>query len=162
VTAKGSLDLQTYVWGNGRVSRKPYWMVVAWVFGISILAGFMEGLTRHAPNVHPIFKAFEVVAVWGGNWLGVCNLIRRFHDLGRSGWWLLLSIPAGGLAGGLAAGLGLILHLPGTAYAQGQFAGSLVWLGIAIVLGSLRGEDRANRFGPSPVWNATTPVAVFD
>jgi uncharacterized membrane protein YhaH (DUF805 family) len=89
-------------------------------------------------------------------WIGGVGIVKRLHDIGRSGWWL----PAG--AGAMcvwAAVLGLFMGFvvgmdglqPGApTYIALLAALMLPAMGITLWLHLAKGEVGANRFGPEP------------
>lgn len=64
---------------SGRASRSEYW----WFFLAQIL-GVVIALA-----IHPILYAIVLLGSLLPNWAAAA---RRMHDMGKSGWWLLLSI----------------------------------------------------------------------
>jgi len=82
--------LKKYAEFDGRSRRKEYWMFVLFNFIISIvLASFerMLGLgseygTGFLSTIYSIGVLIPSIAVG----------IRRLHDIGKSGWWLLLAL----------------------------------------------------------------------
>jgi uncharacterized membrane protein YhaH (DUF805 family) len=85
--------LKKYAQFNGRARRKEYWMffllnmIVSFVIGF--ILGFIGGVTgsgtslsTYASVVYGLFILIPGLAVG----------VRRMHDGGRSGWWLLLPI----------------------------------------------------------------------
>jgi uncharacterized membrane protein YhaH (DUF805 family) len=76
-----------YVTFSGRARRKEYWMFV--LFNALI----MIGLSVIAKLIHPLAVAFVPSLYSFGMFLPTIAVgIRRMHDLGRSGWWLLCPI----------------------------------------------------------------------
>ncbi|KQM71323.1 DUF805 domain-containing protein [Xylophilus sp. Leaf220] len=75
-----------YVDFSGRASRSELW----WFFLFQILAYLVSGL------IHNVVYMVVVLALLLPS-LGVG--VRRLHDVGRSGWWLLISVIP--LVGGL-------------------------------------------------------------
>ncbi|MCZ0987677.1 DUF805 domain-containing protein [Streptomyces diastatochromogenes] len=76
--------LKKYAVFGGRARRKEYWlfMLFAWLVYV-VLATI--GAAAHAPYIVGIaVVAFLLPA------LGVT--VRRLHDTGRSGWWILIGI----------------------------------------------------------------------
>lgn len=69
-------------------------------------------------------------------------LVRRLHDIGRSGWWVFGAFLAGVLMAFSNAfpNYALIFAIP-------AFLLSLIILAFTIQ----RSEDRANRYGPNPM-----------
>ena len=65
--------LQHYADFNGRARRSEYWYFALFNLIISFVIGF----------------TFGVIAVFIP---GLAVSVRRLHDIGRSGWWLLLSL----------------------------------------------------------------------
>jgi len=165
---------------TGRASRSEYWQFVL----LQGLIGMAFGLLRTI-----LFMSNPVLGLLLGAVQGLLTLalllpgftvaIRRLHDTNRSGWWLLLAVPAqvgvlfmvlGGLAlayasasnGGLSSALG---H-----DASGWFI-SLVTFGLLcaacavtlFVFMCLKGTSGPNRFGPDPLDPDFIPEAeVFD
>jgi uncharacterized membrane protein YhaH (DUF805 family) len=113
-------------WIAGRANRRSYWLFVG-----------------------PSIVVIEVTALLGmpwGRWLVIIPIlfamIRRFHDLGRSGWLApLVNIATNVIGFGLRAftpqdvGLGLT---------------TLLYYGVLLTLGLIPGQPRRNEFGPPP------------
>jgi len=85
-----------YVDFSGRASRSQYWYFVLYYFLISLLLAFIDILV-----INPMLGATPEQAAQGGFLQMIFGLalflpylgigVRRLHDIGRSGWWLLLS-----------------------------------------------------------------------
>lgn len=73
-----------YVEFSGRARRKEYWMFVLFNFLASIAAGIVDGILGTAL----ISGVYSLAAILPGLAVGV----RRLHDTGRSGWWVLISL----------------------------------------------------------------------
>jgi uncharacterized membrane protein YhaH (DUF805 family) len=96
--------LKKYATFNGRARRKEYWMFVFSNIFVSpvvaLLAGFITALvariewgdghggqvTELAYNVGLLAGVVYSLAVWIP---GIAVAVRRMHDTGRSGWWVL-------------------------------------------------------------------------
>ena len=74
-----------YVQFSGRSSRSAYWYWVLFV----ILAGFAVGLVDTILGIGGILELVFDVAIFLPT---IAIEIRRLHDIGRTGWWLLLYI----------------------------------------------------------------------
>ena len=72
---------------EGRADRKEFWYFVLANFCISIMIGIIDGLIFGTG--HAYLGSLYSLAVLLPN-LGVS--VRRLHDIGKSGWWLLLSL----------------------------------------------------------------------
>ena len=98
---------------SGRAVRSEFWY---WVL-FTVLAGIVLSIfdlimfgintTPGAQQFTPVTWAFQVITLIPGLAVGV----RRLHDTGRSGWWLLLGVAA--YSGPLAI---RFLHWSGTGY----------------------------------------------
>lgn len=75
--------LKKYAVFNGRAHRREYWMFTLFNVIVSIIFSIVDSLFETN-----IFNMLYTLAVFLPS-LGVS--IRRLHDIGRSGWWLLLS-----------------------------------------------------------------------
>lgn len=112
-------------WIAGRARRREFWM---WTAPALIGAALLGAVN------------LEVL----GNLLGfvvTMIAIRRFHDLGRSGWWI---VPINVVTTVLSKGLALSMGDSGIAVAY------LAYLAAIIALGSIPGQRGPNAFGPPP------------
>ena len=79
---------------KGRTNRKNFWLAVLGVvllsFVISFVLGFVGGLLGDtATNIASI-----LVFIWELAIIIPCLAIeiRRLHDIGKSGWWILIAL----------------------------------------------------------------------
>lgn len=105
--------LKNYIGFQGRARRKEYWMFFLFNFLITILLSVIEmmlGLDGILSGLYGLFALLPSIAV----------NVRRLHDIGRTGWWMLLSfIPV----------IGLI---------------------VLLVFAMLDSEQGENKYGPNP------------
>ena len=100
---------------EGRLNRKRYWVRT----GLCIVLNIMAAIFMEIPAELPIF--FGAILTIAVSIYHIMFTVRRAHDLGRSGWYLLWSI------------------VP------------LVNIYIAIRISFIEGEKGPNRFGPDPL-----------
>jgi len=91
--------MKKYIDGYGRARRREYWYFVLFrvlIVGAPILlGGIISGIWGDpGEDVSPVGMGF--MAVGGAAYLGtmipnLCAMIRRFHDVGLSGWLVLLN-----------------------------------------------------------------------
>ena len=76
--------LQNYATFNGRARRSEYWYFFLFNVIIAFVLGFIGGLTEMTflGNVYTLAVLVPIIAV----------TIRRMHDVGKSGWFLLIPI----------------------------------------------------------------------
>ncbi len=82
--------LKKYAVFSGRARRKEYWYFVLFNFIIGVILGFIEGLSGINPegkgsilaNIYSLAILIPSIAVG----------VRRMHDVGKSGWFLLIPI----------------------------------------------------------------------
>lgn len=76
--------LQNYANFNGRARRKEYWMFVLFNFIASFILGFIGGLLDFPilANLYSFAVLLPSIAVG----------VRRMHDVGKSGWYILIPI----------------------------------------------------------------------
>ncbi|ESP94786.1 DUF805 domain-containing protein [Pseudoalteromonas luteoviolacea] len=76
--------LKNYVVFNGRARRKEYWMFVLFNLIFSVVIAVLDGVlgTSFLSLIYALAVLVPSVAV----------SIRRLHDTGRSGWWVLISL----------------------------------------------------------------------
>ncbi|MGY5030499.1 DUF805 domain-containing protein [Streptomyces sp. 900116325] len=105
--------LKKYAVFSGRARRQEYWMFTLFNYIAFIIAAVLDAVLGTSPVITGIY----FVATLLPN-LGV--FVRRLHDTGRSGWWILFGIiPAVG---------GITL----------------------LVFSCLEGERSQNAYGPDP------------
>jgi len=77
--------LKKYKEFSGRARRKEYWMFL--LFNVIILAVLrvVDGLLDTAGAIRTIYALVIFIP-------GLAVALRRLHDTGRSGWWLLIGL----------------------------------------------------------------------
>jgi len=137
--------LRSLVEIDGRISRACYWRAVFFLLGVlmsvSLLAVF-AGAALHGRASVDVSAAFAA--------LSIPVSVRRLHDRGKSGLWLiaffLLPEPLDRVVDIAPAGFDFALALIS--------AGLSVWA--FIELGCLRGAAGSNRFGSDPLASGST------
>lgn len=121
-----------WVWFSfsGRLNRKAYWLkgfVLVGMVGLAVqVFAVLAGLLAGTSDLGAILgtSALLVVALpmmVFNFWVGLAISVKRAHDLGHSGWWLLF------------------------------FLVPIYNLWIAIVMGFFRGTPGPNAYGPDPI-----------
>ncbi|WP_229956802.1 DUF805 domain-containing protein [Parasphingorhabdus litoris] len=82
------LPLKRYAEFSGRSRRKEYWMFFLFSFILGIIASSIDTLLLGFPleNNGPVNAIVSLALLIPSLAVGV----RRLHDTGRSGWWMLL------------------------------------------------------------------------
>lgn len=110
---------ENYANFNGRARRSEYWFYILATIIIAILLSMVDtfaGLT-YGPEQAGILRSLYSFLVLIP---GFAVLVRRLHDVGKSGWFfLIVFIPLAGV----------------------------IWLLIVLCT---EGEDRTNKYGPDP------------
>ncbi len=109
---------------NGRARRQEYWMFVLFNMIFILVAGMLDRLLNLADpttGIGPLYGLY-VLAVFIP---GIAVAIRRLHDIGKSGWMLLL----------------VLIPVIGA-----------IWLLVLMVKEGDRGE---NQYGPDPKTRTT-------
>ncbi len=78
---------------QGRATRKEYWMAMLGLFLISLIIGFLIELLSVASltvSSYIALAVFQPLALFIGIGIGLPLQCRRLHDIGRSGWWLMI------------------------------------------------------------------------
>ena len=129
---------------SGRSSRQEFWwfqlgiIILAILIGVLfipvyLLAWWASGNEAFAENILSILSIFIFII----NVSQVAIFVRRLHDINRSGWWLLMLIPASFIPniGIIIYGqLGLILSILGILFI------TLYWL-------CKKSDDGKNKYG---------------
>jgi len=77
--------LKKYAVFSGRARRKEYWMFFLFNIIIALVLGFIEGLVGGPGIIGTLYSLAVLIP-------GIAVSIRRLHDIGRSGWWLLICL----------------------------------------------------------------------
>jgi len=99
---------------SGRARRSEFWFFMLFNVVVQIIASLIDGIILGGMGI------LGLVASLGLLLPGIAVSVRRLHDTGRSGWWILI---------GLIPVVGIILLI--------------VWY-------VNKGEDGPNRFGSDP------------
>ena len=81
--------IKNYLGFSGRAHRTEFWMFVLVNLVICIVIGMVEGVLgiRSAETgVGPLTSLYSLAVLLPS----IAVAIRRLHDIGRSGWWLLI------------------------------------------------------------------------
>jgi uncharacterized membrane protein YhaH (DUF805 family) len=84
-----TLPLKRYAEFSGRSRRKEYWMFILLYVAAIIAAGTVETMLALG-NMIGFYGPLTLLVVLGFFVPSLSVAIRRLHDTGRSGWWLLL------------------------------------------------------------------------
>ena len=77
--------LKKYAVFNGRARRKEYWYFVLFNFIINIVLSGIDSVTSGVgilPGIYTLAVLIPSIAV----------LVRRLHDIDRTGWWVLIGL----------------------------------------------------------------------
>lgn len=111
--------LKKYGVFKGRARRKEYWYFVLFNIIFIIAAAILDqllGTANRSSGYGVIYTLYALAVLVPGLAVGV----RRLHDIGKSGWWLLI----------------VLIPLVGA-----------IWL---IVLYATEGQHSDNQYGPDP------------
>lgn len=113
--------LRQYADFNGRARRKEFWMYSLFTVLISLVLSVVDGVLGLEIGGSGLYGGW-LGAIYGLVTFipGVAVSVRRVHDTGRSGWWLLIAL------------------IP------------LIGIIVLLVIECLDGTPGDNRFGPSP------------
>ena len=111
--------LKKYAVFTGRARRKEYWMFILFYTIFGLVVGIIDNVAglRLGPTPYGIISTIYSLAMFLP---ALAVLVRRLHDIGKSGWWMLISL----------------IPLAGA-----------IWL---LVLVCLQGNSGTNKYGQDP------------
>ena len=139
---------------QGRASRLAFWR---FQLASTVLLGVMMMIVLVLVPVIGQLAGVALLPMAPVIVAAVATGVRRLHDRGRSGWWLIPYAFGPSLLFALAAdGTG-----PGVTLVQtlAALAGLLLWVWTILDVAFLRGTPTMNRFGADPM--APSPREVF-
>ena len=113
-----------YVNFQGRARRSAYWFWVLFVFAASIVASILDIMIFGSESYTPLSTLFGLAVFLPG----LAVAVRRLHDIGRTGWWILL-----------------------------YFVPIVGWI-ILIIWHCQPGEPGTNQYGPNPLGGEWQPI----
>lgn len=84
------MPLRRYADFSGRSRRKEYWMFLLGVLIAALVLGFIEGLIGINTMVAGVYGPLTVLLLLAVIIPSIAVQVRRFHDQGKSGWFVLL------------------------------------------------------------------------
>ncbi|MDE1251249.1 DUF805 domain-containing protein [Vibrio aestuarianus] len=83
--------VKKYATFSGRSRRKEYWYFFLFNLLISMFLGFIDALTGSFDPAtgYGLFSSMYTLALFIP---GIAVGVRRLHDTGRTGWWLLIML----------------------------------------------------------------------
>ncbi len=80
---------QNYATFRGRAGRPEFWYFVLFILVVNLLFGFIDGIVfGDRIYLGPFATIFDLATLLPLLAVGA----RRLHDIGKSGWWLLLGL----------------------------------------------------------------------
>ncbi len=73
---------------RGRVGRRPFWMFILIVTLGAVILSFFEGVTFNIQKINDAQMIFFLFMFWPS----VAILAKRWHDLNKSGLWVLIML----------------------------------------------------------------------
>ena len=103
---------------KGQIGRGPFWLgtFLAWIYyalafsvykmlggpdigSLNPFAAASGGTTLMGANLSLAFLVFSIALI---AWIDLALQVKRWHDRGKSGWWVLICLTGGGLVWALA------------------------------------------------------------
>ena len=129
--------LKKYAVFSGRARRKEYWwfflinLIIAWVFfGLAAITRGGGSNSNSSFGISSVISCLSSIYSLAVLLPGLGVSIRRMHDIGKSGWWVLIAL----------------IPLVGT-----------IW---GIILMATDSQPGDNQYGPNPKMMAPPPVSV--
>jgi uncharacterized membrane protein YhaH (DUF805 family) len=138
---------RNYAQFSGRSTRSEYWVFAAFLFVAQILSFLV------APVAALLFLVGSALP-------GLSASARRLHDVGRSGWWLVLPVlvvPGWLLVWIASAAAAMAVRqdaLDNDIYFLSASAVMLVVVGVFVAWLAMPSQPGANPYGPNPIEEA--------
>jgi uncharacterized membrane protein YhaH (DUF805 family) len=147
-------DWRNYVSFQGRLNRKPYWLMNLVLLGLGLVAFVVVSLLGAMLSLLWALAAPLAIAFY---WASTSIAARRLHDRNKSAWWLLLYLGLPLVLGGLR-GLMIVTNAPAGPGDLLSFISFCISMWVLVDLGIMKGTQGANRFGDDPLGPAVQEV----
>lgn len=87
-----TLALKKFMEFRGRSRRKEYWFFALLMIATYIVAGLVDGILGMGGLIGGLYGPLTLLAALFFVIPSFAVGIRRLHDTGRSGWWLLIGL----------------------------------------------------------------------
>ncbi len=82
---------------EGRATRMEFWMaelgILLLAVAMVVVFGLLSDLTGESDDsLGPVFAVLALIFIVAVYVVGFCLSVRRLHDVGMSGWWVLISL----------------------------------------------------------------------
>ena len=158
------LPLKKYATFRGRAPRAEYWWYILFVAIVGLILGMID-FALFGPILGNYYGPLGLTFTLACAVPGLAVLVRRMHDVGRSGWWALIRVPTYLTIAAGASPFNVLpalegLGLPTAILVIGVLA--YLILGLAVFLFAVtEGYGGANDYGPDPYGAADELEEVF-
>ena len=128
---------------KGRVCRRDYWLLFPGCVGVLFIVGLIGNIIEDNQimsgaviGIIILLLVCHIVFAL----LGWSIMIGRIHDLGHSGWWLLIYIVA----------VNILIFIGVRHGVDGGIIGTIVGLCFSVYLGFAPSQKKANKWGDNP------------
>ncbi len=80
--------LKKYADFNGRAGKAEFWMFTLISTIISVILYLIDGGIMPGSNIHLLYTVYSLAVLVPS----LAVSVRRLHDTGRSGWWILINV----------------------------------------------------------------------
>lgn len=141
---------------SGRVNRAKFWLAALVYFVINIVLAIIGYATDQSAAFQAINGMIGIVIFISGLAVGV----KRLHDRGKSGWYLLLFYVVPGVLIVAAIATYVTMEDGSLASAVLGFAALAIGVWAFVELACLRGTAGPNAYGPDPINPAMVRTAA--
>jgi uncharacterized membrane protein YhaH (DUF805 family) len=138
---------------QGRINRKPWWLVGLALLGIMLVLSIAAAVVAGSAIIND--DPMAMIGALGGMvifflvlmvpliWIGLALGAKRLHDRNKSAWWLLVFYVLPGIVDAIGNQFGVSFIFSLAAFALS------IW-GL-VEMGFLRGTIGPNQYGPDPL-----------
>lgn len=76
---------------EGRIGRQSYWLRGLALAGVNVVAAVLFGLASNGGAAAFVFAVLGIALYAASTFAGLATSVKRLHDRGRSGWFMLIA-----------------------------------------------------------------------